>query len=128
MKIIKTNYEKEKKETVVDGVYRIWLIYENMEAKNFFMRMFEIQPGKSTAPDRHPYEHEIFVVNGNGIVKIENESVRVVAGDALFIAPNKKHSTENIDKNKVLQFLCIVPASYRQYKRIGGKNGTDEKG
>jgi quercetin dioxygenase-like cupin family protein len=113
---MKVSYKKIDKEIVQEGVYRIWLIDERVGAKNFFMRMFEIMPGKSTKPDRHPYEHEIFILRGKGTVEIDNNKIKVGKWDAVYIAPNQLHSIQNVGKVP-LQFLCMVPKSYRDYKK-----------
>ena len=116
---MKVNYKDAPKEKVGKGVYRIWLIDEKAGANNFFMRLFEMLPGTSTEEDSHPYEHEIFVVSGKGRIRIENQIERMNPGDAFFVPPDALHCIKN-EGNKALKFICIVPASYRKYRKKGG--------
>ena len=37
-------------------------------APNFAMRFFEVNPGGNTPLHNHPYEHEIYVMEGAGTV------------------------------------------------------------
>lgn len=115
-KSMKIRYKDKEKEEVDEGIFRIWLIDESLGAKNFFMRMFEILPGKGTKEDKHPYEHEIFVVSGEGKIKTGNTWEDMYPGDAFFIPGNVIHSIKNSGK-EMLKFICIVPSSYRKYKK-----------
>ena len=44
------------------------LISEAGGAPNFAMRQFEVAPGGHTPRHSHPYEHEVFVLEGSGEV------------------------------------------------------------
>ena len=45
-----------------------WLVDESTGAPNFAMRQFEVAPGGYTPQHSHPYEHEVFVLEGSGVV------------------------------------------------------------
>ena len=115
---MKMNYKNAPKEEVDKGIYRVWLIDERVGADNFFMRLFEMLPGASTEDDSHPYEHEIFVISGRGRIKIANQTEEMNPGDAFFVPPNTLHSIKN-EGDEELKFICIVPASYRKYRKKG---------
>lgn len=85
-----------------------WLIDEETGAKNFFMRLFEIDAGGYTPLHIHAWEHEVFILEGEGIVVCEDEEKLFRTGDAVFIAPNEKHQFRNTGK-KVIKFLCLIP-------------------
>lgn len=116
---MKTNYKELFKEEIQPGIFRIWIFDERNGSKNFFMRIFEILPGKETKEDSHPYEHEIFVLQGKGEVKVGNKLEEIKEGDALFIPPNYIHMVKNTGGG-ILRFICLVPSSYRKYKEVGG--------
>jgi quercetin dioxygenase-like cupin family protein len=79
-----------------------------MGAPNFAMRLFEVEPKGYSPFHSHPWEHEVFIVEGEGtIVSAEGEK-RFKAGDVVFILPNEKHQFKN-SSAKDLKFLCIVP-------------------
>ncbi len=46
-------------------------------APNFAMRVFEVAPGGHTPLHHHPYEHEIYVMEGQGTVWREGKEVRL---------------------------------------------------
>ena len=41
-----------------------WLVGPEQDAPNFAMRQFEVAAGGHTPRHRHPYEHEVFVLEG----------------------------------------------------------------
>ena len=45
-----------------------WLVGEAEGAPNFAMRQFEVAVGGHTPKHSHPYEHEVFVLEGRGVV------------------------------------------------------------
>ena len=85
-----------------------WLITKDTGAKNFAMRLFEIKPNGYTPFHEHPWEHEVFVLNGEGMVRSQNSEVKFKKGDVIFIPPNEKHQFLNKSKNGI-QFLCMIP-------------------
>jgi quercetin dioxygenase-like cupin family protein len=84
------------------------LISDKDGAPNFAMRMFTVAPGGHTPFHFHNYEHEIFVLDGEGVLKAEEASHRFKAGDVIFVAPNEKHQFQNIGLRD-LKFLCLIP-------------------
>ena len=85
-----------------------WLIDEKTGAKNFFMRMFEVEPGGYSPLHAHPWEHEIFILEGTGIIGCCDEEKEVKEGDFLYIEPDVPHWYKN-NGNKPWKFLCIIP-------------------
>jgi quercetin dioxygenase-like cupin family protein len=89
-----------------------WLVGKEDAAPNFAMRQFEVAPGGHTPQHFHDYEHEVFVLEGEGEV-LEGENVhRLKSGDVVFVTPNEVHQFRNTG-TAPLKFLCLVPnASY----------------
>ena len=52
-----------------EGVAMRWVIAKNDGAPNFAMRVVEVQPGGSTPHHQHEWEHEVFVIEGQGVVR-----------------------------------------------------------
>ncbi|MFH1179934.1 MAG: cupin, partial [Candidatus Bathyarchaeota archaeon] len=44
-----------------------WLINEKNGALNFAMRRFEVEPGGYTPYHTHDWEHEVYVLEGEGV-------------------------------------------------------------
>jgi len=85
-----------------------WLITKEMGAENFAMRLFEMMPGGYSPLHNHPWEHEVFILEGEGTVHGGEEEIKFKPGDVIFIPPNEKHQFKNTDK-RLVKFLCLVP-------------------
>jgi len=58
-------------------------------APHFCMRVFEVEPGSSTTPHSHWWEHEVFVVSGRGVVVGKQAETQIGEGSVIFIAPEE---------------------------------------
>jgi len=85
-----------------------WLINKETGAPTFAMRLFEMEPGGHSPHHNHDWEHEVFVLEGEGVVIGGKEEKKIRTGDAVFVPPNEKHQFKNNGK-KTLKFLCLVP-------------------
>lgn len=85
-----------------------WLITKNMGAPNFAMRLFEMEPGGHSPLHSHPTEHEVFILEGEGIVVGTEGEKKLKAGYVVFVPPGERHQFRN-DGDKTLKFLCLVP-------------------
>ena len=91
-----------------------WLVGKNDAAPNFAMRQFEVAPGGHTPKHFHDYEHEVFIIEGEGVVLEGEREHPLKAGDVLFVVPNEVHQFKNTGASP-LKFLCLVPnSSYDQ--------------
>ncbi|MEM2927187.1 MAG: cupin domain-containing protein [Candidatus Bathyarchaeia archaeon] len=105
------NYMDVKAEETQDGAFNVkvrWLITRGMGAKNFAMRLFEVEREGFTPLHSHPWEHEVFILQGKALVKGGDEEKFLKKGDAIFIPPNEKHQFRNIGKGRLV-FLCLIP-------------------
>jgi quercetin dioxygenase-like cupin family protein len=86
-----------------------WLIAKEQGAQHYAMRLFTLEPGGIIPLHEHEItEHEIFIVQGTGILDDGKKQLPVRPGDSIFIQPGEKHSFENT-ANKPMQFICVVP-------------------
>ena len=92
------------------GVTVRWLVGENDGAPNFAMRQFTLEPGGHTPRHFHPYEHEVFVIEGEGIVVEHDVDQPLRAGDVVFVEPDVVHQFRNTGSSP-LKFLCLIPNS-----------------
>jgi quercetin dioxygenase-like cupin family protein len=109
MKIL--NYKDvEPEENLEDasGIKMRWLISKEMGANNFAMRFIEIEPKGFSPLHDHPWEHEIFVLEGEGLTTNGKDEKKIKEGDFIFIPPNETHQTKNIGIN-TLKLLCMIP-------------------
>jgi quercetin dioxygenase-like cupin family protein len=112
MKILR--YTDVKAEEADEGASRLrvrWLITKDAGAQNFAMRLFEMEPGGHSPLHAHAWEHEVFVLEGEGTVIGDGGEKPIKPGNAVFVPPNERHQFRNEGK-KTLKFLCVVP--YRE--------------
>jgi len=85
-----------------------WLVGPRDGAPNFAMRQFEVAAGGYTPRHSHDYEHEVFVLEGEGVV-FENDTAHPLrAGDVVLVKPNEVHQFRNTGASP-MKFLCLVP-------------------
>jgi quercetin dioxygenase-like cupin family protein len=90
-----------------------WLISDCDGARNFAMRQFELAPGGHTPRHSHPYEHEVYILEGEGIVVEGDREHAIKPGDVVFVCPDEVHQFRN-PSAQPLRFLCLVPNSATQ--------------
>lgn len=109
MKIL--NYNSVEPKDAGAGTSKVkvrWLIDEETGATNFFMRLFEIDSGGFTPLHIHDWEHEVFILEGEGVVVCEDEEKLFRPGNFIFIPPKEKHQFRN-SGNKLVKLLCLIP-------------------
>ena len=84
-----------------------WLLGPQ-EVPNFYMRLFEVEPGGEIFEHSHSWEHEIFILQGKALIRIGGREYKVKEGDVIYIPPCKKHYYKNVG-NDTLRFLCLIP-------------------
>lgn len=72
-----------------------------------------ILPGKTTSPHRLKTAEVYYILDGTGIMFINNESAEVKAGDTIYIPPAERQHIKNIGAG-TLTFLCIVDPAWRK--------------
>ena len=107
--IYKTRVDQIQPKKTHSGATVWWLIKEEDGAPNFELRYFEIEPGKSSSGTPHFFEHEVFVLRGEGKILGESEEVvEIREEDALLIPSRTRHKIVNTGKGP-LGFLCAIP-------------------
>ncbi len=105
-------YNTVKLENVeAEGAFKVkvrWLITKEMGAPNFAMRIFEIEPNGYTPLHKHPWEHEVFILEGKGTLFNGKTATPLKAQDVVFVPPDEPHQFKNAG-NDVLKFMCLIP-------------------
>jgi quercetin dioxygenase-like cupin family protein len=87
-----------------------WLVTEQDGAPTFAMRQFEVAPGGCTPRHHHAYEHEVYVLEGQGVVYEGDRPQPLTAGDVVLVKPDEVHQFRNTGEGP-LRFLCLIPNS-----------------
>ncbi len=107
-----THYQKVKASAVdEDGAHNVsvrWLVSQADGARNFAMRLFELGAEGATPLHTHAWEHEVFVLSGEGKVFHEGRYEPIGPGTVVHVLPEEKHCFQN-DGGEPLRFLCMIP-------------------
>ncbi|MDF1515735.1 MAG: cupin domain-containing protein [Anaerolineae bacterium] len=96
-------------EVVREGVHIRWLITSKDGAPNFAMRVIELAPGIVFQPHQHPFEHEIYVLEGEGFVtNPSGDAGKMEPGKFLFVPADESHGYRNTGA-VTLKFICVIP-------------------
>ena len=90
-----------------DGLTVRWVINASQGATNFAMRVFELQPGKSSPFHQHENEHEAFVLAGAGELETPEGVAELKDGSAIFIPAQESHRFRNTGKD-VMRFIDVI--------------------
>ena len=91
-----------------EGCQVRWLIGQDDGAPHFAMRQYEVASGGFTPRHQHPYEHEVFILEGQGVLFEGDVEQPLRAGDVAFVAPDQLHQFRNTGETP-LKFLCLIP-------------------
>ncbi len=106
--MIVSSYLDTKPSEELPGVIKREVICADKGAPNFCMRVFDIEPGRSTPSHEHPWEHEVFVLSGRGVAKGEQGETQIGKDNVVYVAPNEHHCFVN-NSNEPLRFICVIP-------------------
>jgi quercetin dioxygenase-like cupin family protein len=87
------------------GVCKRVLVGAEHGAQKFYLRHYDLAPDVTTPLDRHVYEHELFVLNGEGKYLCDGEETPIKTGDAIWIRSNQRHQIINTGPGR-MQLLC----------------------
>lgn len=103
-----SNYLDAEPTQEVSGVAKRDVITADDGAPHFCMRVFEVRTSSSTPSHSHWWEHEVFILSGQGVVVGEQGATPIGKESVIFIAPNEPHCFVNTG-NEPLRFICVVP-------------------
>jgi quercetin dioxygenase-like cupin family protein len=93
------------------GVTIRWVIDEPHDgAPNYALRVIEIAAGGHTPRHIHPFEHENFVIEGQGRVLLGDAWHEVGPGSVVFVPAGLEHTYVNTG-DAPFKFLCGIPTS-----------------
>jgi len=102
------HYHEVLPEQVSTGITIRWAVGKPEGAPHFALRVIEFEPGAAFARHQHPYEHEIFVLEGEGVAEGAEGSVEMRPGVVLYIPADEPHGYRNTGTG-VLRFICVIP-------------------
>ena len=101
---MKVSKLKDKPAQEVHGAIMREVITAKDGAPNFAMRVIEVKPGSTTPSHSHPWEHEVFILSGQAVVKGEQGETEIAKDSVIYIAPDEHHCFVN-KGNEPLRFV-----------------------
>ncbi len=89
---------------------RVLISDEADDAPVYAMRMIEIEPGGHSPDHAHPWEHENYVLEGEGEVKMGERVLPIGPGSVILVPPEVRHQYRNTG-SYLLRFLCSIPVA-----------------
>jgi mannose-6-phosphate isomerase-like protein (cupin superfamily) len=71
-----------------------------------------VKPGQGSKSHKLKTSEVYYILEGEGVMYVNNESAKVRSGQAIYIPPNSVQYIQNIG-NSDLRFLCIVDPAWR---------------
>ena len=71
-----------------------------------------VKPGETTLPHKMETSEVYYILEGEGIMHIEDESAKVHSDQAIYIPPHSKQYIKNTGDSD-LKFLCIVDPAWQ---------------
>ncbi len=93
-----------------EGALKRVVFAQKEGAPNFAMRIFDLPPGCGSSGHAHDFEHQVLVLQGQGVLTGPTGETPFAVGSALFIPPNERHQLRNTG-DETLRFVCVVPLS-----------------
>ena len=107
-----SNLDEVTKEPVdMEGAEKVGirvLLGPEQNVPHFVMRVFDVEPGGFTPRHTHPFEHEIFVLSGQGEIDLESGVRPLEPGDAVLVEPDELHRFRNTGET-LFRFMCLIP-------------------
>ena len=87
-----------------------------------------IDPGKTSAHHIHAWEHEVYILEGSGVLVCDGKEDAIREGDGMFIPGNVDHYTLNNRSSGVIRRIEVNPlmASQSGSARNQGGKGTGQ--
>lgn len=78
----------------------------------FSLAHFTLKQGKRSQRHKLQSSEIYYILEGDGILKVNDESIEVKKDDSVFISPNSEQFIENTGQTDLV-FLCIVDPAWK---------------
>ena len=91
------------------GMQARFLLTADDGCPRYAMRLMEIAPGGYCSFHNHKEEHEVYLLEGEGIIRTDSDGeCGVRTGDAVLVMPCELHQIRNTGTG-LLRLICTVP-------------------
>jgi len=108
-----------------------YLFDERHGSDRFSLRLYTLEKGGHTPLDEHAYEHHVYVLSGEGLLRLSRVTRPLKAlkpGDAIFIPSMAVHQFSN-EADEPFVFLCVKgnPALYLSDVQANVQDDSERK-
>jgi mannose-6-phosphate isomerase-like protein (cupin superfamily) len=102
---------------------------DTCNSKNLTITMVEMEPGGIQHVHSHEPEQMYYVMEGSGLMTVNDEQQRVEAGDCIFFSSLSRHGLENTG-GTVLRYLSAASPSFKkeESRKLWPLESVDEEG
>ena len=76
-----------------------------------------INPGKTSKPHTMKTSEVYYILEGKGIMHVNEEQKQVIKDESVFVPPNSRQYLENVGETDLVT-LCIVDPAWKQEDEI----------
>jgi mannose-6-phosphate isomerase-like protein (cupin superfamily) len=98
-------------------IKQIFHPHNTMLGIRYSMVQCSVEPGRKSKPHKLKSAEVYFIINGEGVLHIDDESCQVRKNQAIYVPPYSRQFIQNTGKIP-LEFLCIVDPAWRQEDEI----------
>ena len=86
--------------------------HNTLNGIGYSIAQFTLEPQKRSKLHKLKSSEIYYILEGDGNLKIDNESIHVQKDDSVYVPPNAQQMIEN-NGNENLRFLCIVEPAWK---------------
>ena len=86
--------------------------HNTLNGINYSLAQFILESGKKSKLHKMSSSEIFYILEGKGILHVDDESHHLEKDDSAYVSPNSKQFIENVGTND-LKFLCIVEPAWK---------------
>jgi len=86
--------------------------HNTLNGINYSLAQFTLGPGKKSKLHKISSSEIFYILEGSGILYVNDESHHLKKDDSAYVPPNSKQFIKNVGTND-LKFLCIVEPAWK---------------
>ena len=94
-------------------IRQIFYPHNTLNGIRYSISHSELKPGKKSKLHKMESSEVYYILQGEGILQIDDDIVKVSKDQSIYIPPHSKQRIENTGKDE-LKFLCIVDPAWKQ--------------
>jgi len=98
-------------------IRQIFSLADTDNAIRYSLAHCTINPGKTSKPHIMKTSEVYYILEGKGIMHVDEEQKQVIKDESVFVPPNSRQYLENVGETDLVT-LCIVDPAWKQEDEI----------